>query len=105
MANEENKSDGGLLCCCCLGIPLIIIGACIKVICEDAGMETIVDNETIVNMDCGGNDKIAEVGHILFVAGFLVIFSSCIVLALLLLCIGSCSCFAICCCDDDEFKV
>ena len=65
-----SESKQSLSCFFPVPFILLIVGGCMYGICKDAGMiEEGFGNETIINMDCGGNDNIARIGWIILMIG------------------------------------
>lgn len=91
--------------CICIGLLFLTGGATMNILCKDAGQLEIVNNETVVNMDCGGNDKFIEISKILLIVGYVLVGVN-----LFILC--SCCCMVLCvgiCCekcknDDDDWE-
>lgn len=67
---RDSEEIGGTSSFISLPLLLIIIGGCMYGICKDAGIiEESYNNETIINMDCNGNDNIPRIGWILLMTG------------------------------------
>jgi len=88
--NENTASSGGQTCGAIL-LLLIIAGACMWKICEEAGQVEYTDpltNETIINQDCGGNEKISRAGFLMLVIAGGIGLATCGIVCCALCCAG-----------------